>query len=1512
MRRLGAEEDLISLIVGMDPEEFEKQKNTLFNFDKQSGEIIGFKEQLQNVGRALAAVALGQYVSDQQRSAKESRNQVLAFNQLRAAGFSVAEAYEAIEDAAVASAVATGNVTRDQLNTMLAEFRNAKAAMEEAARLTPEGLQDVFEEGFNKAMETFDVRERKLTLEYELQIADDEKIIKDAQNQINAIRYQLDDYDADLRGIEDQENAINETYDKKLEALEKVRKANQQVLDQEKGKLSVAEAITRGDLAAAARAIQDVRQSSASSYFTSQTDALNAGRQSALDSARSRNGLSRIEVEERIEQLTNQIFEIEESALEPAAERVRLADLELEARLEEERVLGRTKKEWEEIKNNIDLARVNSAGYKSAMDEALAVVQDVLDAWNEIEKPKETIHTIITVREGEASGGYVSGGDGNIITDADTPAVAAAKTGLTQAQNALAAWDAKKAQLQAQITSAQAQYAAATSGDDKRNLQTAIAKMQKELLVYDGSDRKLYLAAITAAQNKLTAALNPPAAVVQTSLQILQTQIAALSVAVTRAKTAMDDAQTKRDSAQRVYDMAITFADPHTAAELTKNLFLAETAFVNATKAHAAAQRNLTQAQSQLPRTSGTTYMATGGFVSGPGTPTSDSVPAMLSNGEYVIKAASVDKFGTRFLDSVNAGQLPGYRLGGLIRDGGGSSKSTPKPVGRVSADAAERRALAAKPTTALGWVMASSQASTAAAAAQARQEAEAQRQRDALYKQGGFQGFEAGFGSLMNVVGKNPIVQAVGNYINSSPQIKSLIAAISIPVETIGAVAKNFIESGAKAYSQASQGDFIGAAGTMALNALTVMPKSLFEGTANAFAGVLDSNNARPSMFEQAGQAAYDANLFNAQNDPEMAALGRIIGGSLNIFADPLTYLGIGAVAKGLTAAKTAAIAGNAVEAGSLGVTRGTVELGEDLGRIYSTDTFQIGSNRPILFEGPGQDFSSLAGPALSVVKPSPVGLIEEALKIMSPAHSSVPALRTLIDNFKANKIGPEELAFYDKMQASAHFSDLGMPSRGDLGGLATLISSLAGDATAASIVNSNVIKLHQINAANKAAAAAKAVETSPFIENLRQGAMANYDTVTAFRSLKDFKVTRQPNGDILLDPSGNFKPDARSSVAWTLGGPVTDHIFGHFGGVGAQKIVTRLKTLIDDNGLPYNLMTNDTWWGVNPGQQLRMSDAVLATPNTPANHAAELLRRRLVQPGQDVPPIVFDEMLREFLYEIRDSYTEADRLKFDEYPFSVAPGYENMQIERYVLAEAAKRVNGDPHIRKLDKDITNDAEFNYGVDNLAQKLGIPSILHSGTKMADYEYLDPTPVPISNPSMIPDTVHQYLHFDSLEALRHQAQMGYFRSKINFDEIFRSEYGGMAKGGLVKPRFFANGGFVGKGTDTVPAMLSPGEYVIKSQRVKDLGTRLFDNINSGSLSSVQSMSSPSFSSGSSSVSLNQSSVPSRQAAASSSNSVYNYSLSVNVASQSDPNTIAQTVMNQLQRVDSQRIRNGRF
>jgi TP901 family phage tail tape measure protein len=46
---------------------------------------------------------------------------------------------------------------------------------------------------------------------------------------------------------------------------------------------------------------------------------------------------------------------------------------------------------------------------------------------------------------------------------------------------------------------------------------------------------------------------------------------------------------------------------------------------------------------------------ATGGHIRGAGTATSDSIPAYLSNGEYVVKADAVSHYGTGFFDSVNA-----------------------------------------------------------------------------------------------------------------------------------------------------------------------------------------------------------------------------------------------------------------------------------------------------------------------------------------------------------------------------------------------------------------------------------------------------------------------------------------------------------------------------------------------------------------------------------------------------------------------------------------------------------------------------------------------------------------------------------------------------------------------------------------------------------------------------------------------------------------------------------------
>ena len=77
---------------------------------------------------------------------------------------------------------------------------------------------------------------------------------------------------------------------------------------------------------------------------------------------------------------------------------------------------------------------------------------------------------------------------------------------------------------------------------------------------------------------------------------------------------------------------------------------------------------------------------ASGGYVRGPGTSTSDSIPAMLSNGEFVMPADAVRKFGVGFFERLRNLSMPGSMMqmagGGMVgmpalASMGGSSSST-------------------------------------------------------------------------------------------------------------------------------------------------------------------------------------------------------------------------------------------------------------------------------------------------------------------------------------------------------------------------------------------------------------------------------------------------------------------------------------------------------------------------------------------------------------------------------------------------------------------------------------------------------------------------------------------------------------------------------------------------------------------------------------------------------------------------------------------------------------------
>jgi hypothetical protein len=111
-------------------------------------------------------------------------------------------------------------------------------------------------------------------------------------------------------------------------------------------------------------------------------------------------------------------------------------------------------------------------------------------------------------------------------------------------------------------------------------------------------------------------------------------------------------------------------------------------------------------------------------------------------------------------------------------------------------------------------------------------------------------------------------------------------------------------------------------------------------------------------------------------------------------------------------------------------------------------------------------------------------------------------------------------------------------------------------------------------------------------------------------------------------------------------------------------------------------------------------------------------------------------------------------------------------------------------------------------------------------------------------------------------------------------------YGGFANGGMVLKKF-AEGGY-SMGTDTVPAMLTPGEFVIKKSAVDRIGASTLAKINGyadggvvGGVSAVAG------------------------------DSVYNsntYEINVNVSSNSNPDQIANAVMSKIRQIDNGRVR----
>ena len=390
LRGEGAGQNTIDFITGLSAEDYDKYKSM-------------FKD-IKVLQQSLNSIAIGDYVENQRKSAADSKNQALAFNILTKSGMSLAGAYDAIKDSSFAAAVAQGKGA-DVLKLVKERQLSLKQIFDTAIGTNQYSSQ--FDPGFDAAMKLFDIQERLIRQKrkgeldaQQLIIDNSNKQIKLAQNIQNANNYQIARYEDGLKSITDQAEKITEKYDKQFAALDKISKINEVISRQERSRISLAEALSQGDIYAAARAAQELRAQNAADAIAQQRTGMEAARDAQIG-ALTGNGLTRDQLEEKIKVLKEKNYRIDQDIIAPLQEQSRLAQVkldlinqEIEAQAKNLTLAGMTKKEWEEQAIKIEAAQVATELYNGVLQGSLDAIKQMNAEWQGIlDKLREYVGT---------------------------------------------------------------------------------------------------------------------------------------------------------------------------------------------------------------------------------------------------------------------------------------------------------------------------------------------------------------------------------------------------------------------------------------------------------------------------------------------------------------------------------------------------------------------------------------------------------------------------------------------------------------------------------------------------------------------------------------------------------------------------------------------------------------------------------------------------------------------------------------------------------------------------------------------------------------------------------------------------------------------------------------------------------------------------------------------------------------------------------------------------------------
>ena len=257
---------------------------------------------------------------------KELENTRKAYSKLKSAGMETGKAFEAAKNPILAAALATTKVGSSQWKTLLGLIKQVNAESKKAS-LSPEEMFDVVEQSieakYRNAIKTGEAaietaQQAVSGIEKEISTIQD-SIEKKQRNieltfnrPIETLQAESSVLSEQLRDIDRAAEAVNAKYDLQEKALSKISQINQDIVAQEKSKLTLADALSQGDISAAAKAAQEIRATEAEASVRRSTEALQVARDSEIGGLRSATGLTKDQIAQRQFEIEKQIYAIEQ------------------------------------------------------------------------------------------------------------------------------------------------------------------------------------------------------------------------------------------------------------------------------------------------------------------------------------------------------------------------------------------------------------------------------------------------------------------------------------------------------------------------------------------------------------------------------------------------------------------------------------------------------------------------------------------------------------------------------------------------------------------------------------------------------------------------------------------------------------------------------------------------------------------------------------------------------------------------------------------------------------------------------------------------------------------------------------------------------------------------------------------------------------------------------------------------------------------------------------------------